>query len=1007
MAVTKKNCAAFLSILFVFLFQHPGITQHYLLSSLPVEKELSSRQITCFFQDSKGFMWIGTEDGLNFYNANSIKIFKHDVKNKNSLLNSYIQNICEDNKGNIWVASANGVDLFDPSGNIFHHYLEDAEKRSFGFKPRVYADRKGNMWIGGDALFKFDVTSRQFKRIINPYSGILNTKYANTINGFYQDSKYRYWVSTSDGLFLYDDIKNVFTRFDIPPINDNYKRFGILFMSVYEDKKGDLWVGTWGDGVYKILVAEKKLLPVEQKSVTLTYSAQKLKDEDLFWYSNNGLIGYNERNKTHISLFHRNDDPFSLRNDNISVLFTDKQDQLWIGYEKQGIQILSPGNQLIRSYTISSNTDKIKISSVSAIAIKDSSIYLGGWYNAALCKLNNEFKPVRWWSSLPADKTNSSSNVSDIYFDKQGNAWLTTFNGLIWMNSKTGEIKNYTDNNTKNNNRFLKILPEGDSVLWISGFGNGLSRFSLTTHLLQVYNNKQILWKIVFDKNNNIWCANNDGYLERFDTRNKTFSTLHFDTLTERSIYFDLAYDSVSNSMWVASTNGLLKIDTRSLIANLFTEKDGLPTTRISLLTWDNKHRLWIGTNHGLSLYDLQKKTFRNFYLNNGLSTEKLDYCLSAQSNGKLYIGADNSIMVMDIENIEEQNETPAVYIMGIAENGFPVNSKNKQVIDLPYYRNNLSFEFAIPDFINSEDNQLLYKLDGWDPDFIQTKKGSVNYNKLPPDKYVFTVKAIDHNGIKNDVGDNITIIIRSPFWNTWWFISLVGFVMIAFLVLVIRYISQRNLKEKLLRLEKEQAVEKERNRISHDMHDDLGSGLTKIAILSEVVKKQINEPEKAKEQLDKISESSRELVDNLQDIIWVLNPKNDTLENLAAYIREYSLKFFESSSIDLQFNFPDQFSLLKLSEETRRNIFLTIKETLNNIAKHSKCKKVIVSIEERTRNILLQIKDNGQGFDIKNKRQFGNGLINMQTRIEQIGGTYTLHSEPGKGTTTIIEIPV
>src|SRR5438477_3969833 len=153
---------------------------------------------------------------------------------------------------------------------------------------------------------------------------------------------------------------------------------------------------------------------------------------------------------------------------------------------------------------------------------------------------------------------------------------------------------------------------------------------------------------------------------------------------------------------------------------------------------------------------------------------------------------------------------------------------------------------------------------------------------------------------------------------------------------LVVRYISQRNLKEKLLRLEKEQAVEKERNRISRDMHDDLGSGLTKIAILSEVVKKQIHEPEKARQQLENISESSRELVDNLQDIIWVLNPQNDTLESLAAYIREYGLKFFEPFETDLQFDYPAVFTRVKLSEETRRNLFLVIKETFNNIAKHA-----------------------------------------------------------------------
>jgi signal transduction histidine kinase len=222
-----------------------------------------------------------------------------------------------------------------------------------------------------------------------------------------------------------------------------------------------------------------------------------------------------------------------------------------------------------------------------------------------------------------------------------------------------------------------------------------------------------------------------------------------------------------------------------------------------------------------------------------------------------------------------------------------------------------------------------------------------------------------------------------------------------------VRYISQRNLKEKLLRLEKEQAIEKERNRISRDMHDDLGSGLTKIAIMSEVVKKQIHEPEKARQQLENISESSRELVDSLQDIIWILNPRNDTLESLAAYIREYALKFFEPLGVDIQFNYSEDFPVIKLSEEVRRNIFLVIKESFNNIGKHAWCNKIEMAIEQQVSLITLTIKDDGRGFDINKVRLFGNGLVNMQNRIEQVGGKYTIISEPGKGTKTKIEIPV
>ncbi len=166
MAVTKKNCAAFLTLLFVFLFQYHGITQNYLLSSLPVEKELSSRQITCFFQDSKGFMWIGTEDGLNFYNANSIKFFKHDVKNKNSLLNNFIQNICEDNKGNIWVASANGVDLFDPSKEMSFIIIQKMLKKHHSVSnPKSIQTGKEICGSGAMVCSNLMSSSSQFKRI--------------------------------------------------------------------------------------------------------------------------------------------------------------------------------------------------------------------------------------------------------------------------------------------------------------------------------------------------------------------------------------------------------------------------------------------------------------------------------------------------------------------------------------------------------------------------------------------------------------------------------------------------------------------------------------------------------------------------------------------------------------------------------------------------------------------------------------------------------------------------
>ncbi len=210
------------------------------------------------------------------------------------------------------------------------------------------------------------------------------------------------------------------------------------------------------------------------------------------------------------------------------------------------------------------------------------------------------------------------------------------------------------------------------------------------------------------------------------------------------------------------------------------------------------------------------------------------------------------------------------------------------------------------------------------------------------------------------------------------------------------------------LRFEKESAIIQtrleERNRIAHDMHDDLGSGLTKIAILSEVAKTQLLQPEKAKQQLENIAVSSRELVDNLQDIIWILNSKNDTLESLASYTREYALKFFEPLNIHVKFTYPEEITEVRLSEEQRRNLFLVIKETLNNTAKYAGCKNVQVLLEQKNGTSIFTIEDDGKGFDVNNTRSFGNGLHNMKARMEQVNGRFQISSS-SQGTVTMIAL--
>lgn len=366
---------------------------------------------------------------------------------------------------------------------------------------------------------------------------------------------------------------------------------------------------------------------------------------------------------------------------------------------------------------------------------------------------------------------------------------------------------------------------------------------------------------------------------------------------------------------------------------------------------------------------------------------------------------ADNRMWLVAPAPNNDNGFVPAAWLSEITVNGEPVAGQNTR---FTFGQNNFRFVVAAPCFTNAGNLRYGFLLSGNANTWQQYSANNFfNISNLSPGKYTLTVTVKYPGEIYPDKTITWQFSISPPFWKRWWFLILVMAMAAGGIWALVRNYYMRRLRSQQAEAAKQQAVEKERNRISRDMHDDLGSGLTKIAILSEVAKKRLTEPEKAREQLEKISVSSRELVDNLQDIIWVLNPSNDTLESLAAYSREYTLKYFEPLEVIVQFQYPDPFSHKKISEEKRRNVFLTIKETIHNIAKHAWCNHVTFEITETPQGFSITITDDGRGFDPEQVRFFANGLKNMQNRIEQAGGQYHIHSEPGKGTQTTIEMPV
>lgn len=588
----------------------------------------------------------------------------------------------------------------------------------------------------------------------------------------------------------------------------------------------------------------------------------------------------------------------------------------------------------------------------------------------------------------------------------KGQQWVYKTATTI-QNSK-GDLINLltvtTGENGFANNRKITFDKEGRLV--ISGNYLFIIEKKLDVHAVQL---PYFTDNIAIDDKGNYWTFNRGGQIHSWSLKDNGIF-LNKDSFKLRNISPRFSLHWNADTFCIGTRhNGIvwLSLKNRELkeLGRLNTT-DGLSNNFVTGLVKKNNSLLYAITGFGLDeiMINGSDTIIQSLSAANNLYLP-FSYIMKNRE-GEIFAWANDSRLWTVTDNLfAKTGFIPALWFSEITVNG---QTTDISANAFRFNENNFRFSVTAPCFINTGSIRYNFLLENenskWEQ---QSSENFYSINNLSPGKYTMHVTVNYPGKIYPDKKITWPFIIRSPLWKRWWFIVLgalaAGFVFWG----LVRAYYQRKLATQKAEAEKQQLVEKERNRISRDIHDDLGSGLTKIAILSEVAKKQLPEPVKAKEQLEKISVSSRELVDSLQDIIWILNPLNDTLESLAAYIREFALKYVEPLSIQLRFNYPEEFLNQRLSEEKRRNVFLTVKESLHNIAKHAWCNEVAISISQSPTEFKVSIKDDGKGFEADKARMFANGIKNMQNRIEQVGGVFSIHSEQGSGTLIVITIPM
>jgi len=979
--------------------------------------------VHCIFKDSRGFMWFGTANGLYRFDGTNVLYTHHINGDTSSLSNNDITNIAEDSAGSLWIGTAGG-------GAILNAYtlkctrIKDPNNNDVGFKVAFFTQDKKTIWVATDGgIYKYNAEKRFLEKIWDGSEKNNGIGFGVTCISFYNNDTMA--LGTLAGVVFLNK-NNLGYR--VATYYNNGKEVKPIVSTLYIDDSQELWVGTWTYGLLHYNKSSGNFISYKWEKDTpsnisnIVSSIIEIRSDDkrtLYFSCGLGIFrmailpGTNEPDMNNVYLFAHNDLlPNSLSRGVPACFYEDDMAYLWIGLGfEPGVNKIAVSKPMFNTLPVQRDG---YLQESQAIILGGKKYYcVSSWHGApALQVFDSSLQLVKTFVHMPPDDPHpDAADVSSVSVDSHDRLWISSWRAIVVADKNFNIIKTINHHNkpdTLSKDKTNYVLINSDSV-WIASYKNGIDFFNTDYKRLghiAAYEHgltEGLIWKMYKDTHGGIWLLGN-AFLHRYNSVTQQFKQYTFSSDNTTPSPVDIA-ERKDGSFLIATRNGLVHFSPGAekydyIRSPLLQKEDNI----ISVCT-DENDNAWFLTNAHVVQYDFGTENFTLYGKEDGLDiTDELMSIRFIEKN-KYLIGQQFGFAVFTPNASKNNTTAPKILITQVSVNDSSIVITSEPLeLRLPYYQNRISFNFSAINYIRPEQNNFAYRLKGADSRWAYTYNGFVSFANLAPGTYSFEVKVQNYAGVWSNTR-SVSIIIAPPFWKRWWFISLLILALAVLFFSVVKYIAQRNLKEKILRLEKEQAIEKERNRIARDMHDDLGSGLTKIAILSEVAKTQLQQPDKAKAQLENISVSSRELVDSMQDIIWVLNPKNDTLESLASYVREYALKFFEPFESNIQFDYPENIPVVKLTEEQRRNIFLVIKESFNNIAKHAWCNSVKLRLQKKDNSIIFIIEDDGKGFDISNTRAFGNGLQNMRTRMLQVNGTYNITSEPSKGTVTTISV--
>jgi signal transduction histidine kinase/ligand-binding sensor domain-containing protein/CheY-like chemotaxis protein len=806
-------------------------TEHLSFAHLGTAQGLSQSNVICSLQDSRGFMWFGTREGLNKYNGYGFTVYKNEIGNERSLSNNQVRDIVEDAKGNLWIGTwGGGLDRFDRKTDQFVHFRHDPADPASISSNLVLAllkDSEGSIWIGMEdgGLDRMDSAGR-FEHYRNR-PGDPGSLSDNQVKDLFEDEDHKIWVATvNGGLNVLDRKTGIFQRFVHSDSRPGSIRSSYVTI-VYGDSHHRLWIGTnIGLDRYDRATGQFIHYPGDNNPdsgiTNLLVNAMTEDAEGNMWIGteNDGLVILNPVTNAVIHYRHDDVDPASLSTNSLWSIYLDSKKNMWIGTFTGGLDFVCRDARKFIHYKHNSSPYSLSSNQVLSIFEDSRQDLWVGTDGGGLNLMDRKTGHFIHYRHIPGNPKSIGGNyILKVIGDSKGNLWLGTWgDGVTIFNRQAITYRQFThrasDSSSLSNNNVWTLCEDRQHQMWVGTYGGGLDEYDPVHGGFIHYRHSDAdpgslandkIHTLTIDSKGRLWVGMDGGGVDLFNPLTRSFA--HYRHLDNRnslcSNYIENIYEAKSGDLWISTTEGLCRFEVNANRFTAYTTRDGLPDNVVFGVLEDSTGCLWVSTNNGLCRLDYLHQRVRNFTVEDGLQANEFkEQAFCRSRSGQMYFGGVNGFNTVTPGHIPSEPFDPPLVMtnfqifnqevpIGAGENGSsPLSadiSETKQ-ISLPYKSTVISFTFASLNYTDAAKKRYAYMLEGFDKDWTYVRlRRSVTYTNLAPGHYTFRVKGYNNDGEWSNKTLALELQIEPAFWMTWWFRTLLILFIVGSVIVLYR----------------------------------------------------------------------------------------------------------------------------------------------------------------------------------------------------------------------------